>query len=293
LVAQVQPRTHVEPGHRANSIYAAAVQDGWTAEGLHVAFPEPRLKDGLDPAAERSELVKLAGSEQVLEDLLRDSVTAPFILKVRDQKGADATIRIVDLWFAVRGNLDEFDPFDFAKNTSGKAAEAGNMRFESRVLTESETKGLDRPIRKAEQFSRWFAQVKGRLLDRITFQVTDETVATRTGESLVIAGRTDPAFDRRGPQANQWQSIDPDGRPIAEHRYAGGMSYAKISRLKQPAGILFVEFHGAFCEPEPWFGGAPILRSKFAPITQDQVRKLRRELLKRQPKTGRPIPATQ
>jgi hypothetical protein len=280
LVAQAQPLKHIEPGHQDNSIYAAAVRDGWMAGALHVAFPEPRLKDGLDPTAERLELVKVAGSEQILEDLLRDSVTAPFVLKVRDQKGPEATIRMVDLWFAVRGNLDELDPFDVAVNSSGKAAEAGNMRFESRLLTETETKGLDRPIRRERQFSRWFVQLKGRLLDRITFQVTDETVATRTGESLVIAARTDPSFDRKGPQANQWQSIDPNGRPSAEHRYAGGMSYVKISRLKQPAGTLFVEFHGAFCEPEPWFGGAPILRSKFAPITQDQVRKLRRELLK-------------
>ena len=62
------------------------------------------------------------------------------------------------------------------------------------------------------------------------------------------------------------------------------MSYAKISRLKEPEGALLVEFHAAFSEPEAWFQGAPILRSKFAPIAQDQIRKLRRELLKNRPK---------
>jgi hypothetical protein len=132
--------------------------------------------------------------------------------------------------------------------------------------------------------------LKGQLLDRISLQATDETVATRTGRSLVIAGRTDPGFDSGGPLANRWQALESDGRTGPEHRYLGGMSYAKISPLKQPEGTLLVEFHGAFCEPQPWFGGAPILRSKFAPIAQDQIRKLRRELLKARSRSAEPTP---
>ena len=58
------------------------------------------------------------------------------------------------------------------------------------------------------------------------------------------------------------------------------MSYAKLSRLREPEGMLLVEFHGAFLEPADWFQGAPYLRSKFAPVAQDQIRRLRRELIK-------------
>ena len=111
-------------------------------------------------------------------------------------------------------------------------------------------------------------------------EATDETVATRTEESMVIAGRTDPAFDSDTTLANRWRTLEQNGQAGPTQPFRGGLSYAKISRLKQPPGALLVEFHGAFSEPEAWFQGHPILRSKFAPIAQDQIRRLRRELLK-------------
>ena len=37
----------------------------------------------------------------------------------------------------------------------------------------------------------------------------------------------------------------------------------------------------AFVEPDGWFQGAPILRSKFSVVAQDQIRSLRRGLRKR------------
>ena len=105
---------------------------------------------------------------------------------------------------------------------------------------------------------------------------------------MVIAGRTDPVFDSDPTLANRWRTIGQDGQAGSGHPFRGGLSYAKISRLKQPPGSLLVEFHGAFSEPEAWFQGAPILRSKFAPIAQDQIRRLRRELLKNGPKSAPP-----
>lgn len=280
LLAQSPPRADVEPEHRKNSIYTAVLQDGWTAAGATVRFPRPLLQDGMQDVAQREALLRRAGSDRALADLLRDSVTAPFILEVHDQKGAAATIRVVDLWFAVRADLKEFDPLDVARQTSGKASEAGNMRFESRLLGDEELKRLGRSTETGESLSRWFAQVKGRLLDRIAVQATDEAAATRTEESLVIASRSDPAFDQVPELANQWRRIGRDAGSEPATPYAGGMSYAKVSRLRHPEGTLLVEFHGAFSEPDGWFQGAPILRSKFAPIAQDQIRRLRRELLK-------------
>jgi hypothetical protein len=288
LLAQVQPRIDVEPGHQGNPLYTVALKSGWSGAGVKVEFPGPILQDGLDDEGQHQAILEIARSNRALADLLRDSVTAPFILKVHDQKGKNATIRIVDLWFAVRADLAEFHPLDLARQNSGKAAEAGNMRFESRVLTEEELKQFGRSSEEGQTRSRWFTQVKSQLLDRITVQATDEAVATRTSDSLVIASRTDPAFDRVSKLANRWQTMKRDGSTGEQHEYVGGMFYAKVSRLKQPQGMLLVEFHGAFSEPEAWFQGAPILRSKFAPIAQDQIRKLRRELLKARAESGQP-----
>ena len=164
------------------------------------------------------------------------------------------------------------------------------MRFESRLLTDVELKPHGLSSRRAHDLSRWFVHLKGRLLDRIAAEATNEAVATRTGESMVIAGRTHPVFDSDASLANRWWAIGKEGKAGSGQPYRGGLSYAKISRLKAPQGALLVEFHAVFSEPEAWFHGAPILRSKFAPIAQDQIRKLRRELLKERKKPVPPRP---
>lgn len=288
LLLQMQPGPEMEPAHKRNPIFVEALRSGFHADGATIKFPAPILKDGLDPGQQHAALLTLSGSEAALADLLRDSVAAPFILKLRDQKTTDATVRMIDLWFVVRAELDGLDPVEMAQQSSGKAVEAGNMRFESRLLTDAELKPRGRSTRRSRDFARWFVHLKGRLLDRIAVEATDEAVATRSEESMVIAGRTDPAFDSDNALPNRWWTLGHDGQKGPGQPFRGGSSYAKISRLKQPAGSLLVEFHAAFVEPEAWFQGAPILRSKFAPIAQDQIRKLRRELLKKRPK---PAPA--
>ena len=288
LLLQVQPGNDTEPVHAGNPVYVDAIRSGFHADGATIRFPGPILKEGLDANQQHAALLELSGSERALADLLRDSVTAPFLLKVRDQKMTDATVRIVDLWFVVRGDLASLDPVEVASQASGKAVEAGNMRFESRLLTDDELKPRGRSSHRGRDLSRWFVHLEGRLLDRIAVEATNEAVATRTEESMVIAGRTDPVFDSDTTLANRWRTFGQDGQAGSGHPFRGGLTYTKISRLKQPPGSLLVEFHGAFSEPEAWFQGNPILRSKFAPIAQDQIRRLRRELLKNGPNSAPP-----
>jgi len=292
LLLQVQPGNDMEPVHAGNPVYVDAIRSGFHADGATIRFLGPILKDGLDANQQHAALLKLSRSERNLADLLRDSVTAPFLLKVRDQKMTDATVRIVDLWFVVRGELASLDPVEVASQASGKAVEAGNMRFASRLLTDDELKPRGRSSHRGRDLdlSRWFVHLEGRLLDRIAVEATNEAVATRTEESMVIAGRTDPVFDSDPTLANRWRTLGQDGQAGSGQPFRGGLSYAKISRLKQPPGSLLVEFHGAFSEPEAWFQGNPILRSKFAPIAQDQIRRLRRELLKNGPNSAPPAP---
>ena len=290
LLLQVQSGTDTEPAHAGNPVYVDALRSGFHADGATIRFPGPILKDGLDANQQHAALLKLSGSERALADLRRDSVTAPFLLKVRDRKMTDATVRIVDLWFVVRGDLASLDPVEVASQASGKAVEAGNMRFASRLLTDDELKPRGRSSHRGRDLARWFVHLEGRLLDRIAVEATNESVATRTEESMVIAGHTDPVFDSDTTLANRWRTLGQDGRAGSGQPFRGGLSYAKISRLKQPPGSLLVEFHGAFSEPEAWFQGNPILRSKFAPIAQDQIRRLRRELLENGPNSAPPAP---
>ena len=211
---------------------------------------------------------------------MRESVTAPHIMKVRDVKAGEDTIRVVDLWFVVYADLDEIDTHEGASRANDKEVEAGNMAVRVHLLSDEERKaaGVEAPSESGQE--TWFAHIHGRLLDRIAFDVTNRVVATRTHDSVVLASRTDPAFDKAGRSPNGWKAIGKgSGKEAAgSGAYRGGVSYAKISRLAFREGALLVEMHGAFLEPHGWFRGAPILRSKFGVVAQDQIRKLRREL---------------
>jgi hypothetical protein len=291
LLGPSQVGGDMELAHQRNQIYAELLRAGFPSGGVSVRFPGPILKEGMDASAQHDALLKLSGSEGALTDLLRDSVAAPFILKVRDEKTEQATVRVIDLWFVVRGDLDAIRPREIASESSGKAVEAGNMRFENQVLKDDELKRVNRSSQEERNHSRWFVHLKGRLLDRIGFQATDEVQATRGDNSMVIAARSDPSLDPEGPLGSRWWPIEKDGTEGLKHSFRGGASYTRIDRLSEPQGSLLVEMHAAFSEPFDWFQGAPILRSKFAPIAQDQVRKLRRELLKNRQTPARPSPS--
>lgn len=278
----------IDPAHSRNAVFADVVGQGFTASGTTVKLPEPCLGDGQAAEAQRAALLKVAGSDRKLDEMLRDSVTAPYIIRVKDVKARDATIRVVALWFVVHADLAGIDPASEAAKTSGQSAEAGNMAFRTRILGPDDLRqaGITPPAAREENGREtWYAHVHGRLLDRIVFDATSRAQATRTDESIVVAARTDPAFDRAeaGDATNGWRSISGGkSKSVGERKpYRGGISYTRISRLAFQPGALLVEIHAAFVEPHEWFQGAPILRSKFSVVAQDQIRRLRRELRQR------------
>ncbi len=131
----------------------------------------------------------------------------------------------------------------------------------------------------------WYAHIHAKLLDRIDFEVTNHIVASQSPQSIVIASATDPSFASAGALSNGWKPLNKTGaaQPDESARlaYSGGISYTKISRVAFDPGALFIEMHVAFVEPDGWFQGSPILRSKFSVAAQDQIRTLRRELAKK------------
>jgi hypothetical protein len=278
----------IEPEHAKNPVYVGVLREDLKAIGAAVRLPEPRLRDGQAAEAQRAAIREVAGSDQRLEEMMRKSVTAPYIIKVHDVKAGDDAIRVIDLWFVVYAEIADVDPAREAAKADEKEVEAGNMVMRTRLLKPEELRaaGIATPSRPGESGPEtWYAHIQGRLLDRIEFVVTNQVAATRTGASIVVAARTDRAFDKPGPFANGWRPVevgqgkDAAGGPLKP--YQGGISYAKISRLAFQPGALLVEMHGAFVEPREWFQGAPILRSKFSVVAQDQIRRLRRELERR------------
>jgi hypothetical protein len=278
-------QTKIEPDHTRNLVFAQVLTKGVEAGGQTVKLPPPRFVDGLTAGEERAALRDVAESDRAVDEMLRDSVTAPYIIKVRDQKAPGATIRMADLWFVVYAPLEQVDPIRELARADQKKVDVANMSFETRMLKNDEIQSAGiKPADYAASKPEWLAYVHARLLDRIEFDVTNHGAVSQSPSSIVVASLTDPAFDKAESKANCWRSVTATTTGAQKQPYSGGISYAKISRCALKPGALLVEMHVAFVEPDGWFAGAPILRSKFGVIAQDQIRALRRELAKKRAK---------
>lgn len=282
----------IEPEHEKNAVYTGLRGEGITLGGTKVVLPPPLLVDGMPADKERQALLTIVGDggASALSELTRDSVSAPFVLKLRDEKdGKAGVVRLADLWFVVHADLATVDP---ARAAEDQTVEAGNMRFTSERV-KPPTSGKDGPG-PAEGVQEWFVRTTARLLDRIHVESTNQIVATRSDHSWVVASKTDPRFSQGDRPSNVWYPlVRKNGKeePGKAEPYPGGASYVKISRLASVPGALLVEAHFAFYEPHAWFDGAPILRSKLGVVAQDRIRGLRRELAKsRKPGAGRSTP---
>jgi len=280
-----QSNPDLEPAHQRNRIYYELLNPASKLGDASAHLPPPILRDGLGGDDQQAAILKVAGSERHRAELLRDSVTAPFVLKIHDTPTDNAILRRVDLWFVVRGDIDKLDPLRLAGQSSGQVVDVGNMRFESRLLKPDDLKAQGASTTDEQDVSNWFVFVKGRLLGRTGFKATDEVMASRGAESMVVAARSSTAFAPSSPFSNRWWAIS-NGEAGPDKPFAGGLCYAKVSRLKEPSQALLVEMHSIFSEPRDWFRGEPILRSKFSLIAQDQIRRLRRELASNRSKTS-------
>lgn len=285
------PAPPAEAAHAANPLYRSLLDEGWTADGTRVTFPVPTLNDGMSAEVEAAALKTLARTASELAELTRDSVSAPFVLRNRDVKTPGGVVRQADLWFVVQAGLEAIDP-DRAAGGLGdaKPVEAANMRFTARRLGTDDLARVAPGDGGSKPGDReWYVHMTGRLLDRLYVEATDRIAATRGEGSWVIASRTDTRFDRDEGAPNRWWPFTLRGNSEVKGTvspYAGGASYAKISRLATVPGALLVEAHFAFHEPRSWFDGAPILRSKIGLVAQDRIRGLRRELAKSQKGQG-------
>ncbi|HEY6565643.1 MAG TPA: hypothetical protein VIY86_14235, partial [Pirellulaceae bacterium] len=135
-----------------------------------------------------------------------------------------------------------------------------------------------------ENISESYSHSLGDILDRVRLSTVGRACATDSGESLLVAGYVDPRFRNGARYRNTWQSISKatDGSELLgePQPYAGAAYVVKVAPLRAYEDLLFVEAHVVFVEPEGWFQGANLLRSKLPPVIQVSVRAFRRDLMK-------------
>jgi hypothetical protein len=247
-----------------------------------IKLPSSVLGDGLDQTRQQQAIEAILTGKYNWETFTRKSLVAPFLLKIYDEAGESGKIgRRVDLYFVAYGSLATVAGDNYLQDQLNLAA-AGDQGGEGgrvKVLSSDELSKRGLPSSQTATDPRWVA-VDSTLLSKVRISLTTQNLKTETNDSVLIASVADPRFVADTQYPNCWRTLSHDdagkrqiGPPQA---YFGLGSYAKITRLAQPAGGIFVEYHVAFAEPPGWFHGTNLLRSKLPILAQDMVRKFRR-----------------
>lgn len=277
LTAPAQPPAKHEDG---NPLYKNLVENGLAIGGKAVKFPAPSMADGLTAAQQTAVIKGLIGSDYGLDEFARDSVVAPYLMKIRDLPGGDAKSapRGVDVWFVLHGDFKLLDDDKFLDRIIGSNKGAGGKGGELKAADLAK-----RNIPAPKGANEGYGFVEFDFLDKVRLNATGHAFWSRGAESVVAAAEIDPRFAGDKEFPNAWRSIDKDGgaAKLGEPNvWAGAAMYVKLTKLQAPAGALFVEQHIIFDEPPGWFGGANLLRSKLPLVVQDSVRSMRREFVK-------------
>lgn len=270
-------------GHeKDNPLYRELRETGVAVGGgLHSPLPAPLMPDGLDAKAQRAVIEKLAGDDYPLDELLRKSVVAPHVYKFREVKPSDpaAPAYGVDLWFIAYGDLDTL-----AKKDASTFFQSVRKEVKLHVLTPDELAKRGLKAGKIGGTQTRYAHTSYPLLEKVEVALTSRTMLSQAPDSLLLATALDPAFAKDEQFPNRWRAILRDGDDEMKlgppHPYDGSGMYMKVTRLAEPKGALFVEYHRVSTEPKKWFDGANLLRSKMPILIQSEVRSFRRELEK-------------
>lgn len=266
---------------RANPLFEQLRSEGVAVTAqTKTPLSAPRMADGLDAAGQRAVLEKVVGKRFTVREFTAKVGTAPqvYALQKIAVAGEDAPRALgIDVSFIAYGSLETVSGRDFLEDLHKKSKDRkihilSKAELGKRKLTAESSK------KREERYSHGVFIV----LERVELRASLHTVVTRQADSLLAATLIDPRFAADTDFPNQWRKItvDEEGRrklgPPQPYSRAGG--YMKITRLHEPEGALFVEYHLVYTEPKGWFSGADPLTTKVPAIIQSEVRTFRQEL---------------
>ena len=235
----------------------------------------PTLDDGLNADAQQTAI------EAVLAMKKGQAITyAQFVVKNRNtpyvlliDSDPNASGHSIDLWFVVFGELKTVSNPKFMKQEF-KTDKSSRID----VLSDDDLKQRQIVPRTIQDGKEWFVHGTFNLLQtdvRVQVQASERVVQTTTKESATIAGQIDRRFDSDAKYPNEWQPAPGGvvgGSPVL---YFSSGAYSKVTKLAKPAGALLVEYHFVYDEPEGWFGGANLLRTKLLQLADQNVKDFR------------------
>jgi len=247
--------------------------------GPTLRLPPPVMTSVLTPQQQQVALSKAAGTVP-LDLFLKKSDAAPFALKVNSVENAGKRVaQTVDLYFVAYGNLDRVVREDVLNQLIGTDTKKGKSIGTVEPLSPATLKERGIKVLQAPNLEERYAGLDIFLLERVKIAGITRNVKTYGPGWAELAMQLDPRFDNDKKYPNCWRSYSPLNETFGPPQpYVGLGGYARVTKLAQPEGALFFELHVALHEPEAWFGGPNLLRSKLPLVIQENVRNLRRKL---------------
>jgi len=260
-----------------------------TSQGIRVSesdamkLPKPILREGMSSADQRRAIETQLAGRYDWETFTRKAIVAPFLLKISEGAAESGPIgRRIDLYFVAYGDLKSLVGDDYLQKQLSLAAENDSAGGPGKVRTLTTEELRKRGIDAQNTADRRWVAVTSNLLGKVRINLTTENQKTELPDSVLIASLADARFEGDAEFANNWRSLSTDdagqrqtGPPQA---FSGLGSYVKATDLEDPNGAIFIEYHVAFVEPQGWFHGTNLLRSKLPIVAQDMVRRFRRSL---------------
>lgn len=285
-----------------NPIFTQLLQQGVPLpNGQFQKLRPPSMADGLNDAQQRQEvatvLAKKLGAPVTWEQFTENAIGAPSVLLVDDatfygahpQAPPYRTDHSVDLWFVAYGQLASVMKPSFMKAQFNISSTDQLDNLKPADLN-------DRNIapQKIEGGGEYWVHGQFKILPAAFFvqlRTTARAIETSSPASGTVAAIIDPRFNGDKGFPNEWRPAikDPNGgikmvngKPALGDAtpYVNAGGYTKITPLVGAPGALFVEYHLVYEEPQAWFNGKNLLRSKLPQKAPDDVRSFRRQVIK-------------
>jgi hypothetical protein len=279
LVSPAQPPA----GHEGqNALFKSLLDAGVPIGTAKAKLPKPTMPDGLD-GTKQTEIVKgLLGKDYDYAEFTRQAINAPQYLKIADVLPADpkAPGRTVDTWFVAYGDFKSLDDDKFLEKLTGSGKGVGGGKAVGLTPADLKKRNVPAP---ANPNAEGYGHVEFDFLDKVRLEATGHATWSRTADSVVVAAEVDPRFQDDKEFPNRWSPLTKASGELKAgppNPWGGAATYIKVTKLREPAGAVFVEQHTVFAEPNGWFDGANLLRSKLPIAVQNAVRTFRTDFQK-------------
>ncbi len=282
----------------ANPIFDEVTQRGIAIAGSLRKVRPPAVPDGLNAQQQQQVIEALiqtkTGAPITLAQFVEKNLRAPHIMTIDDlQYGTGVPGHSIDLYFTAHGNLKLISDPKFLQEQFKQNNKNRVDRLTAQQLAERQIQPLNSP-----GVTEYYAHTSIMIFPndaRVKVQATGHATETLNPPapgntmSVTLGTMIDPRFNTDREFPNIWQPVirTPGASVNAAPNlgqatlYNGAGGYVKITTVLSnaaPPDTLLVEYHLVYDEPQAWFDGKNLLRSKLPQQAPDDVRDFRRKV---------------